>query len=76
MIDFDLNEEKGTNVPDSSIRMPDKNWSVRWTGQIMPPGSGSYTFSVDGDNKVKLIVGGTTVIDKTQPERAVVTGNC
>ncbi len=74
MIDFDLNEEKGTNVPDSSIKMPDKNWSVRWTGTIVPPQSGDYTFTVDGDNAVKLIVKGKIIVDKTQPERATANG--
>ena len=74
LIDFDLNEEKGTNVPDSTIKMPDKNWSVRWTGTILAPQSGDYTFSVDGDNAIKVILGGKTIIDKTQPERAVATG--
>jgi len=74
MIDFDLNDEKGTNVPDSTIKMPDTNWSVRWTGMIAAPQSGSYTLTVDGDNAVKVIVGGQTLIDKTQPERAVASG--
>lgn len=74
MIDFDLNEEKGTNVPDNSIKMPDSNWSVRWTGQIAAPQSGDYTFTVDGDNLVKLIVAGRTVIDKTQSERSQASG--
>jgi len=75
LIDFDLNGEKGTNVPDSTIKMPDSNWSVRWTGQIAAPQSGDYTFTVDGDNAVKVIVDGQTVIDKTQPERTVASGN-
>ncbi len=75
MIDFDLNNERGTNVPDTSIKMPDRDWSVRWTGTIAAPQDGTYTFSVDGDNAVKVIVDGQTVIDKTQPERAVATGD-
>ncbi|HEV3272690.1 MAG TPA: PA14 domain-containing protein [Candidatus Methylacidiphilales bacterium] len=75
MIDFDLNDEKGTNVPDSTIRMPESNWSVRWTGLIAAPQSGDYTFTVDGDNAVKVIVDGRTVINKTDLGRGTTNGN-
>jgi hypothetical protein len=71
LIDFDLNTEKGTNVPDSTIKMPDKDWSVKWTGTIASPQTGTYTFRVFGDNKVKVMIDGQTVIDKTQPLKAV-----
>jgi len=75
MIDFDLNDEKGTNVPDSSIKMPSTNWSVRWSGMIVAPQTGDYTFTVDGDNLVKVVVNDKIVVDKSQPERAVATGS-
>ncbi len=51
MIDFDLNDEKGTNVPDNTAKLSDSGWSVRWTGTIAAPQSGDYTFSVDGDGR-------------------------
>ncbi len=73
-IDFDLNSEKGTDVPDSTIKMPRNDWSVRWTGSISPPSDGASKIIVDGDNKVKVAIDGQTVIDKTQPQRAVVSG--
>jgi hypothetical protein len=75
LIDFDLNGEKGTNVPDSTIKMEDNNWSAKWTGTIAAPQTGTYTFTIDGDHKVKVIVDGKTVIDKSDAGRTVVTGD-
>jgi hypothetical protein len=70
MIDFDLNDEKGTNVPDSTIPFPDRDWSVRWAGTIVAPQGGNYTFDADGDNAVKIIVNGKTIVNKPASERA------
>ncbi|MEI9998984.1 MAG: PA14 domain-containing protein [Verrucomicrobiota bacterium] len=75
LIDFDLNTEKGTNVPDSTVKMPEEHWSVRWTGTIVAPQTGDYTFTADGDNRVKVIVDGHTIIDKTEAPRSAVTGS-
>lgn len=73
MIDFDLNGEKGTNVPDSTIKLGD-TWSTRWTGMIAAPQAGNYAFTVDGDGSVKVTIADKTVIDKTDGPRAIVTG--
>jgi hypothetical protein len=73
MIDFDLNSEKGTNVPDGSVKMPDSGWSVRWTGTIVAPRSGDYVFTVDGDSQVKITSGNQTLINKTDSPRTVLT---
>jgi beta-glucosidase len=39
------------------------NFSARWTGQIVPPASGTYTVTVAGDDGFRLFVGGKPVID-------------
>ena len=38
-------------------------FSVKWTGQVKAPVSGNYTFSVTGDDGVRLFINGTLVID-------------
>ncbi len=40
------------------------NFSVRWTGQIQPQGSGAHTFYVNSDNGRRLWVNDQLIIDK------------
>ncbi len=68
-IDFDLCTEPGTGSPDASAGVPLENFSVRWTGTILPPAKGAYTFCVDGDNQVKLYVNAKLVLDKKTADR-------
>ena len=69
MIDFDLDTERGTGSPDASADVPQENFSVRWTGAILPPALGTYTFFVDGDNRVKLFVNSKLVLNKKTADR-------
>jgi hypothetical protein len=69
MIDFDLGTERGTGSPDASAGVPQENFSVRWTGAILPPAKGTYTFHVDGDNQVKLFVNSKLVLNKKTAAR-------
>jgi hypothetical protein len=39
------------------------NFSVRWTGQVRPPTSGTYTFYTNSDDGVRLFVNGQTIVD-------------
>jgi len=73
LIDFDLGTEPGTGSPDASAGVPIENFSGRWTGTILPPTDGNYTFSVDGDNQVKLFVGSELLIDKKTAGRGEVS---
>jgi len=43
------------------------NYSVRWTGQVMPARSGTYTFTTLSDDGVRLWVNGQTLIDNWTP---------
>jgi hypothetical protein len=54
--------------------MPEDGFSVRWTGKVAPPRTGTYTFSVDCDEAAKLRIGGRTVVDKTTGTRGEVSG--
>ena len=60
-IDFDW----GDGAPDSTV--PSDQFSVRWTGMIVPRYSETYTFSTFSDDGVKLEVDGTTVINDMTP---------
>lgn len=53
-IDFDLGMERGTGSPDASAGVPQENFSIRWTGTILPPTNGTYTFQVTGDGRTKV----------------------
>jgi len=68
-IDFDLGTERGTGSPDASAGVPRENFSVRWTGTILPPAKGTYTFYADGDNQVKVFVNSKLVVNKKTAAR-------
>jgi hypothetical protein len=72
-IDFDLGTERGTGSPDASAGVPLENFSVRWTGTVLPPKKGSYTFHIDGDNQVKLYVDSKLVVNKETAGRQKVS---
>jgi archaellum component FlaG (FlaF/FlaG flagellin family) len=55
------------------VGVPQENFSVRWTGTILPPKKGSYSFHVDSDGVVKVFVNGKLVVDKNTPKRAKVS---
>ncbi len=52
----------GGGSPDVSL--PVDQFSVRWTGEIEAPASGSYTFHVFSDDGVRLWVNGQLVLDR------------
>jgi len=52
----------GIGSPDAKIGVD--TFSARWTGQIQAQYTENYTFSVTGDDGVRLWVGGKLIIDK------------
>ena len=52
--------------PDPSI--PNDNYAARWTGTIIAPATGTYTFWTTTDDGVRLAIGGATLINKWQPQ--------
>ena len=54
-----------------SARLPNDDFSVRWTGQLLPPVTGRYELTVTGDDGFRLDVDGRRVIDEwtTTPAR-------
>ncbi len=51
----------GDNSPASQVSSD--HFSVKWTGQVRAPVSGTYTFTVTGDDGVRLFLNGQLVID-------------
>src|SRR5262245_17906116 len=60
--DSTINFEWASGLPDPSL--PSDKFSVRWTGQIQPRYSESYTFYTYTDDGVRLWVDGLLIIDK------------
>ena len=56
-VDFDWAD----GAPDPQVQAD--NFSVRWSGQLMAPVTGSYTFTTTSDDGVRLYVNGQLVID-------------
>jgi hypothetical protein len=59
-IDFDW----GTGAPIGGFGAT--TYSVRWTGYLVPPASGSYTFTARTDDGVRVWINGTPIIDYWQ----------
>ena len=57
-IDFDW----GWDPPASNV--PEDDFSVRWTGEIVAPATGTYYFSTVSDDGVRLWVGNQLLIDE------------
>ncbi|MFN2513920.1 MAG: PA14 domain-containing protein [Pyrinomonadaceae bacterium] len=60
-IDPTVNFDFGEGSPDPSIE-PD-TFSVRWTGQVQPEFSETYTFYTVSNDGVRLTVNGQVIID-------------
>jgi uncharacterized repeat protein (TIGR02543 family) len=56
-VDFDW----GSGSPGSPVTA--NFFSVKWTGKVKAPVTGSYTFTVTGDDGVRLFLNGVKVID-------------
>lgn len=50
----------------ASAGLPSDNFSVRWTGQLLPPVSGVYELNVSANDGVRLKIDGKTIIDSWQ----------
>jgi beta-glucosidase len=46
--------------------LPSDSFSVRWTGQLIPPVSGTYELNVSANDGVRLKIDGKTLIDSWQ----------
>ena len=61
-VDPNVNFDWGTGAPDPA--MEPEEFSVRWTGQVTAPATGTYTFHVITDDGVRLYVDNQLLIDK------------
>ena len=59
----------GDNAPMDG--MPQDDFSIRWSGKILPQFSETYTFFVDGDDTARLLIDGKVVVDWIAPGTGV-----
>jgi len=59
----------GSAAPNSAVQAD--NFSVRWSGQVLAPAAGTYTFTTLSDDGVRLYVNGRLVIDNWTDHVAV-----
>jgi hypothetical protein len=57
VVDFDW----ASGGPDPAVQAD--NFSVRWSGEVMAPVAGSYTFTTSSDDGVRLYVNGQLLVD-------------
>ena len=53
----------GTSASPLPGATPSNVWSVRWTGSVEPPVTGTYQFSLTCDRPCQLLVGGKVTVD-------------
>ena len=58
----------GTGRPAAGVGA--ETFSVRWTGRVLVPADGAWTFSVVSDEGVRVWVGGTLVVDDWTAHRS------
>jgi beta-glucosidase len=65
--DGQVNFNWGSVSPDAKVR--DDNFSVRWTGKLTAPESGSYSLGLSGNGQMKLFVDGQLLVDDSKNRR-------
>lgn len=60
-VDAAINFNWGAGAPAAAL--PADHFSVRWTGVLLAPDTGVYTFTTRSDDGVRLIVNGQTIVD-------------
>ena len=74
-VDFDLGDEPGYGSPDASAGIGRDDFSARWTGRLVAPASGPYTFSGECDGILRLWLDEELVLDKSDHGRREVRGS-
>lgn len=64
--DAEINFDWGTDSPDKSVEAD--TFSVRWSGLLLVPETGSYTFSVLSNEGVRLYINGVPIIDQFEDQ--------
>jgi len=70
-----LDTALGANWHDQppAVGVSPNQWSARWTGTLVPPATGEYTFSLTSDDGSRLLVNGARIIDNWR-DQAPTTG--
>ena len=57
----------GSVSPDDKVR--DDNFSVRWTGKLTAPETGTYSIGLSGNGQMKLFIDGKIVVEDSKNKR-------
>ncbi|MDX6354777.1 MAG: beta-glucosidase, partial [Streptomyces sp.] len=60
-VDSNIDSVYGGTSPATGVN--GTNWSVKWTGTLTPPTTGSYTFSLNSDDGSRLYVNGQQIVN-------------
>src|SRR5262249_45540587 len=60
-VDPNIDTVYGGQSPASGVAAT--NWSVKWTGTLHPPATGTYQFSLNSDDGSRLFINGQQVIN-------------
>jgi hypothetical protein len=60
-VDATINFNWGVGAPATGVAID--NFSVRWTGEVLAPATGTYTFSTVSDDGVRLWIGGQQLVN-------------
>lgn len=65
--DGQINFNWGSLSPEAKIR--EDNFSVRWTGKLTAPESGSYSLGLSGNGQMKLFIDGQLFVEESKNRR-------
>lgn len=74
-IDFDLGDEPGTGSPDASAGIGKDDFSIRYTGKLVAPATGRFTFSSEADGAIRVMIGDKQVIETPGGQVAASSGS-
>ncbi len=74
-IDTDVNFSWGNSSPVSGSIGTD-NFSVIWTGKVVPPVSGSYKFCINADDSAQISINGNQIVNKLWYQNTDTTPSC
>ncbi len=57
----------GSVSPDAKVR--DDNFSVRWTGKLIAPETGTYSLGLSGNGQMKLFIDGNILVEDSKNKR-------
>ncbi len=65
VVDFVWEDPTG---PADHLDFPDNQFSIRWSGEVLPVSSGTHTFYIKTDDGVRMWIGDNLMVDQFNPQ--------